>query len=293
MSDSSRSSEVAVVERCPPALADAVARKTLVVLCGAVISKAPPSAVPSSSGFNECLFSQIKARAARLPGLSSEAARVLQGMTVISDQRGKDTQVIPTVGFSDAVADLLLSNDYFPALQVLDGEHCNVNHQALAWLAKAGIVRALVTTNFDTLIERALREAGVDFTAFISSEDYERDRNASESLEFFKIHGSVDAPDSLRDTATQKYAGLPLYVRARLAELVREHHLMVIGFSGDDLKFGEDYLGLARISAEGPGITWVARPPRDPHATLVSERVREFLRRSGDRAVILKSDLDD
>ena len=157
MAPSSQVGKIAVVAHCPPALAEARAQKKLVVLCGAGISMAPPSAVPSWSGFNEALFDQVKARAAMLPGLSSEATKILLGMTVIATEVGKDAPVIPTEGFSDAVVDLLLSDAYFPALQVLDGERGNANHEALAWLAKEGAVRAIVTTNFDTLLERGLR----------------------------------------------------------------------------------------------------------------------------------------
>jgi hypothetical protein len=47
---------LAVFDRPPPQLAEAMAQKNLVVFCGAGISMAPPAAVPSCAGFNEVLF---------------------------------------------------------------------------------------------------------------------------------------------------------------------------------------------------------------------------------------------
>jgi tetratricopeptide (TPR) repeat protein len=67
----------------------------------------------------------------------------------------------------------------------------------------------------------------------------------------------------------------------------------VIGFSGGDLKFGDDYFGFAGRIAESPGITWVVRPPRDPNAALISPRVQKMLERVAERGAIVKSDLPD
>src|SRR5215208_1302594 len=203
----------AVFDRVPPALAEAVARKNLVVFCGAGISLAPPAAVPNWAGFNEALFREIKTRAAALPMLSTAGAKIIANLTVIGGPTGRE-QVVPTEGFSDAVADLLLSQEYFPALQVLDGEHPNANHQALAQLAKRGVLRAIATTNFDTLIERALGDEAVEFRRFVLQEDYNLvSAQQSGALDLYKVHGSADVADSLTDTATQKFRGLPLYVR--------------------------------------------------------------------------------
>ena len=253
---------LAVFDRSPPALAEAVAQKNVVVFCGAGISMAPPAAVPNWAGFNEALFREIKVRAAALPMLPPACAKIIASLTVIGGTNARE-QVVPTEGFSDAVADLLLSQEYFPALQVLDGEHPNANHEALAQLAKRGVLRAIATTNFDTLIERALRDEAVEFRRFISQEDYNLVRaQQSAALDLYKVHGSADVADSLTDTATQKFRGLPLYVRMKLAELFRRHHVLVLGFSGGDLKFGEDYFGFAQVMAESEGVTWVVRPPR-------------------------------
>jgi len=52
--------------------------------------------------------------------------------------------------------------DYFRVLQALDAEEWNGCHAAIAALAKAGLVAAIVTTNFDRLLERALEPRRVD-----------------------------------------------------------------------------------------------------------------------------------
>jgi NAD-dependent SIR2 family protein deacetylase len=51
-------------------------------------------------------------------------------------------------------------------LQALDTEVRNANHEAIAALAADGYVRAVVTINFDRLIERALTASAVQYQVF-------------------------------------------------------------------------------------------------------------------------------
>jgi hypothetical protein len=44
-------------------------------------------------------------------------------------------------------------------------------HHAIAWLVREGFVRVIITTNFDRLLENALREAGVEPTIIRSDDD--------------------------------------------------------------------------------------------------------------------------
>ena len=58
--------------------------------------------------------------------------------------------------FSQLVSDAFAGATWFDVLGVLDGVAPNMNHLALAYWAKEGSLRTVVTTNFDTLIERAM-----------------------------------------------------------------------------------------------------------------------------------------
>lgn len=46
--------------------------------------------------------------------------------------------------------------------------------RVIALLAKAGVLKACYTTNFDIYIERALEEAGVEFDRLVDNRDYDQ-----------------------------------------------------------------------------------------------------------------------
>jgi tetratricopeptide (TPR) repeat protein len=234
-----------------------------------------PSYLPDWRGFNEALLDGVKDLALTLPGLSEDAESAIRGLTL---------DRLAVEAFSDAVVDAYAGEEYFPVLKILDSREPNANHRALAELARQGILRAVVTTNFDTLLEQAF--AGLPFETCITAEDYARIPHDCERPVIYKIHGSVSSTTTLVDTVSQKLGGLALHVRERLATLFGEAHTLVLGFSGGDLKFGEDYLALSAIPAQSAELTWVVRP-----GTVLSETVSAVLKRVG--AQPYKSKLPD
>ena len=229
------------------ALADAMANNRLAVLAGAGISRLGPSFLPDWFGFNRAILEEAKACVLRgIPSLDAAARTALQGLAI---------EQIPVEAFSDLLVRSFAAEGYFTVLDVLDSEQSNANHQALAALAKRGVLRAIVTTNFDTLIERAFRDAGVPLQVVTTEAPLDDGRTT-----LYKIHGSVTATATLVDTVSQKRRGLPAPLRQRLAQLYRTHHVLVLGYSGGDLRFGGDYLAFEAIDADSPGFTWVTRP---------------------------------
>src|SRR5262245_25186679 len=210
-----------VLQTHVPALATAAAAGRLLIFAGSGISKAPPACLPDWSGFNASLLDPIRQSALSIPGFSETARHAIETL-----------QVDPAraLAFSNFLVSELARDNYLPVLQVLDSPTPNDYHASLAALAGAGIVPVIVTTNFDTLIERAFRDAGIALLTYVTREDYHASGNGGCRL--FKIHGSVTDTLTLRDTVAQKMGGLPLYVRARLADLYRTHHVIVVGFSG-------------------------------------------------------------
>ena len=131
---------------------------------------------------------------------------------------------IPVEAFSDQIVDGFSGADYFSVLDVLDGVATNANHRALAELAARGALRAIVTTNFDTLIERAFRERGVALQVFAQPQDFERPP-AFDNCVLYKIHGTVGADTTFVDTVSQKMRGLGPAKRTHLhARLRRVPH---------------------------------------------------------------------
>jgi hypothetical protein len=148
-------------------------------------------------------------------------------------------------------------------LQALDTDAYNACHVAVAALARAGIVRALVTTNFDRLLERALDGAGVPLRVYASPDEFDElasrieTGGASAPLPIIKPHGSIDHPEHMVDTLRQRIAGRPATLERALVALLHRHPWLLVGFSGADLSY--DYLGLRPAAVGARGIIVLQR----------------------------------
>jgi len=72
-------------------------------------------------------------------------------------------------------------------------------HTVLAQLCGKHLVRVLITTNFDLLLERALAEARVDYQRIVADADYSR-FSADAKCSLVKLHGSADDARSVAIT---------------------------------------------------------------------------------------------
>lgn len=105
-------------------------------------------------------------------------------------------------------------------------------HHAIARLVRDGYVRVIITTNFDRLMENALREAGVEPTVIKSEDDL---AGAIPLIHarcvVLKVHG-----DYLDTRLLNTNVELEIYTDAQnrlLDRIVDEHGLVVCGWSGD------------------------------------------------------------
>lgn len=105
--------------------------------------------------------------------------------------------------FSQVVHNAFAGVTWFELVGVLDGAKPNATHWALAALAVTGLVRAVVTTKFDTLLERVLPAEFAELNPLLDAAP-RRGRRA-----LVKLHGSADRPQSLVDLAAQKRQGVP------------------------------------------------------------------------------------
>jgi hypothetical protein len=105
-------------------------------------------------------------------------------------------------------------------------------HHAIAELVKAGIIRLIITTNFDRLLERALEEHGVSPT-IVSTED---DATGALPIQhtpcyILKLHG--DYKDiRTRNTIDELTSYGPQMTRV-LDKALDEYGLIICGWSGD------------------------------------------------------------
>lgn len=263
--------------RLPPRLAQALDTRRLVIFAGAGISKLGPSFLPDWRGFNQSLLEEAKESALRGLRVSAQAAAAIRGLTL---------DRIPVEAFSDLIVRGFAAEGYFSVLGVLDSEHPNANHRAIAALARRGLLRAVVTTNFDTLIERSFRRAGLSGNTIVTEDDYRKPQPPPGRCAIYKIHGSVTADSTLVDTVTQKLRGLPPHARGRLAKLFAAHHVLVLGYSGADLRFDADYLVFSAIGPQSRGLTWVTLPGRAP-----TPEVRQLINGLGRKGAVVESAL--
>jgi hypothetical protein len=105
-------------------------------------------------------------------------------------------------------------------------------HQAIARMVAAGHVRVIITTNFDRLIENALRENGVEPTVITSDDALKGAVPLIHSRCYVvKIHGDY-LDTRIRNTDSELGAYTP-ELNTLLDRIIDEHGLIVCGWSGD------------------------------------------------------------
>jgi hypothetical protein len=159
-------------------------------------------------------------------------------------------------------------------LTVVDSDLYNAFHHYTAEGARAGLVRAVVTTNFDRNFERAFDEARVPFRAFINEADFNAfEQRSLDEIPVIKIHGSCSSPESMVDTRKQRLKGRAKSLEQALASLLRKHPFLFAGFSGADFDDNRNYLGFRDAASFARGFTFLYQPGatiRDSISELIS-----------------------
>ena len=208
------------------------------------------------------MLSGLARRVERFTDAEIPAGETLKGFRVLRDERG----ALPP-DFQAQLMEEECGEEYFRVLQVLDSDQRNPCHDAIAALARTGVVAAIVTTNFDQLIERALDAAGVAYRLIATPDDFESLSGALEAagpLAVIKPHGSVQWPASMVDTLRQRVKGRPQVLEHALAEIFARHACLVVGFSGADLAYDPEYLGLKAGVVRSPSFTVLNRAGTEP-----------------------------
>lgn len=105
-------------------------------------------------------------------------------------------------------------------------------HYAIADLVRGGFIRVIVTTNFDRLIENALRERGIEPT-IVSSPDALAGAEpiTHTTCYLLKLHG--DYKDARILNTDAELGGYPEAFDRLLDRILDEHGLIVCGWSGE------------------------------------------------------------
>ena len=105
-------------------------------------------------------------------------------------------------------------------------------HRVIARLVRKGYIRVIVTTNFDRLLENALREEGVEPTV-VASVDALRGAEplTHTACYLFKLHG--DYKDARILNTDEELTAYPAEYDALLDRIIDEHGLITCGWSGE------------------------------------------------------------
>ena len=105
-------------------------------------------------------------------------------------------------------------------------------HHAIARLVQQGYVRVIVTTNFDRLMENALRKIGVEPTVIISPDSLQGAESLTHSTCYIlKLHG--DYKDARILNTDDELSAYPDAYNTVLDRIFDEHGLIVCGWSGE------------------------------------------------------------
>lgn len=105
-------------------------------------------------------------------------------------------------------------------------------HHAIAQLVRSGHVRVIITTNFDRLMENALREQGVEPTVVSSADALAGAEPLTHSRCYLlKLHG--DYKDARILNTDQELSAYPESYNTLLDRIFDEHGLIICGWSGE------------------------------------------------------------
>jgi len=230
---------------------------------GAGTSMVPPSCLPSWWQINHII----------LDSLADEVSYLFPDIRQLVNfvkQREDEGKLPP-----EFVAELItnrIGESYFEVLQALEGDTPNLVHLWLATLAKAGLIKSIITTNFDTLIEQAFQVIGAPLRVFVNPHDYEPiefpedfANIAHESpCNLFKLHGTATQPKTCVDTLAQRKQGLHSNILNTLKYLGSQTFWVILGYSGADLEADANYLGIRARMNNSLGFSWLHLPDRGP-----------------------------
>lgn len=197
----------------------AIETDRLTVFCGAGLSMATPSIIPSANDLSKsCAAEYCQITGSELP----EAAR---------DNLEKMAEYLKSQGqLQSFLIQRLVPWEAFR-------KNPNLGHEAIADFLASGVIELAVSTNYDTLIERAAETLGEpDFRAIVDEYGIGEERRAHKPL--LKIHGCCDRKREetvwcLPQLTEEPLASrIPLFQRW-LQQRLRGRDLLLLGFWSD------------------------------------------------------------
>lgn len=120
-------------------------------------------------------------------------------------------------------------------LKVVNNGAPNLNHRLISLLASRGIIRNIITTNFDEHIDHCLSSVMRPLITRnqIQQAAIEASNNQGLSSCYFKVHGTVSMPETLQFTLAHTLR-LPAEKAKCLEACLSDLPLLIAGYSGND-----------------------------------------------------------
>src|ERR1700722_1591886 len=255
-----------------------------VAFVGAGGSALPPSNLPTWTEFNSLLLECLCERLAEFSENRQPVAEILALF-----QKRRDQTRFFSPDFQAQLMEEELGVEYFRVWRSLETDAYGPMHAQLAELGARGRLAAIITTNFDRLLETALAARSLPYAVFYDEASFGllARRNKGIALPVIKIHGSIEDPMSLVDTLRQRVAGRPASLQNVLNGLLRRFPWIYLGFSGADFSYEPNYLNGLGSAKDARGLTFITRP-----GSTVKEGVRVLEKEYGPaKASIVTGDL--
>jgi tetratricopeptide (TPR) repeat protein len=251
----------------PQQILNQYGRDGLVIFAGAGCSVAPPSALPGWNDLNDALLEILWEQ------INQYGVDLRHRDKFLNDIKTKRTENLFPPDYQAQLMAERAGIKYFQLLSAVDADHYNPVHHFTALLAKAGLLRAVVTTNFDRNFERAFTRYGIAFRPCFEEEEFEAlawSGHPAAIIPVIKIHGCCSAPASMVDTRQQRLRGRSQALNSCLLQLLNNHYFIYGGFSGADLDHDENYLGLRKAARSAKGFTYLHLPASPVRSSMLS-----------------------
>lgn len=258
-------------------------RNNCVFFVGAAISIKKPSNLPNAYCWKRFVFEALCNDFENLNELSKKYFPNKWNESM--DKLAQDMyELMPEVVFQiiqDIIGDYTINS-----LGFFDIRKPNSNHKFLAKMLEynSKLYREsaiVITTNFDHLLEDAMREIGlkenVDFVIHRNEDSFDMVNN---KINVFKLHGSIDDKESIKATLRSIGLRLPDNKSHALKNIIENFPVFFVGYSGYDL----DIYPVIMDSA-CKDLYWLLKP-ESKTKTQSNEIIQKF------NAKIIKADLN-